>query len=147
MEFPDSIKGRVVVLLIVFLSLSHLAGLWLYVQKSDEAATLLYDALHDALLAEEIALMVRVAERLPAIERRRMLETLSGPTVRMAEANSAALKQDPPAETDRIIGLEMGADDYVVKPFSPHELLARVKVSCADQTICPFKTVYSKRQC
>ena len=31
------------------------------------------------------------------------------------------------AETDRIVGLEMGADDYVVKPFSPHELLARVK--------------------
>jgi two-component system OmpR family response regulator len=31
------------------------------------------------------------------------------------------------AETDRIVGLEMGADDYVVKPFSPQELLARVK--------------------
>ena len=31
------------------------------------------------------------------------------------------------AETDRIVGLEMGADDYVVKPFSPHELLARVR--------------------
>ncbi|HKT29860.1 response regulator [Dyella sp.] len=30
-------------------------------------------------------------------------------------------------ETDRIIGLEMGADDYVVKPFSPRELLARIK--------------------
>jgi two-component system, OmpR family, response regulator len=29
-------------------------------------------------------------------------------------------------ETDRIIGLEMGADDYVVKPFSPRELLARI---------------------
>lgn len=29
-------------------------------------------------------------------------------------------------ETDRIIGLEMGADDYVVKPFSPRELLARM---------------------
>ncbi|CAN5776781.1 response regulator [soil metagenome] len=31
-------------------------------------------------------------------------------------------------ETDRIVGLEMGADDYVVKPFSPRELAARVKV-------------------
>ncbi len=30
-------------------------------------------------------------------------------------------------ETDRVVGLEMGADDYVVKPFSPRELVARVK--------------------
>jgi len=30
-------------------------------------------------------------------------------------------------EVDRIVGLEIGADDYVVKPFSPKELLARVR--------------------
>lgn len=30
-------------------------------------------------------------------------------------------------ETDRIIGLELGADDYVSKPFSPRELVARIK--------------------
>jgi len=30
-------------------------------------------------------------------------------------------------ETDRIIGLEMGADDYMPKPFNPRELLARIK--------------------
>ncbi len=31
-------------------------------------------------------------------------------------------------EVDRIVGLEIGADDYVSKPFSPRELVARVKV-------------------
>ena len=31
-------------------------------------------------------------------------------------------------ETDRVVGLEMGADDYVPKPFSARELLARIKV-------------------
>lgn len=30
-------------------------------------------------------------------------------------------------ETDKVLGLEMGADDYVTKPFSPRELMARIK--------------------
>ncbi len=51
-----------------------------------------------------------------------------------------ALRQDPvlravpiimltarTEETDRLVGLELGADDYVTKPFSPREVVARVK--------------------
>ncbi|MBO1684344.1 response regulator, partial [[Clostridium] scindens] len=30
-------------------------------------------------------------------------------------------------ETDQIIGLEIGADDYIAKPFSPRQLVARIK--------------------
>ncbi|MBF0423385.1 MAG: response regulator [Magnetococcales bacterium] len=40
------------------------------------------------------------------------------------------------SSADRVVGLEMGADDYVVKPFDPRELLARIKAvlrRCADQ--------------
>jgi DNA-binding response OmpR family regulator len=44
-------------------------------------------------------------------------------------------------ESDRIVGLELGADDYVTKPFSPRELAARIKAvlrrSMAAQTSQP----------
>lgn len=38
-------------------------------------------------------------------------------------------------ETDKILGLSMGADDYVAKPFSPQELVARVKSQLRRYTI------------
>jgi DNA-binding response OmpR family regulator len=55
------------------------------------------------------------------------------------------LKQEHPAlpvimltakseEIDRVIGLEMGADDYVTKPFSAREVVARVKARLRDRT-------------
>jgi len=40
-------------------------------------------------------------------------------------------------EADRLIGLELGADDYVVKPFSPRELVARVRAVLRRTTPAP----------
>jgi len=58
------------------------------------------------------------------------------------------------AEIDRVVGLEIGADDYVVKPFSPRELCARVKAilrrtqrPASDRlTMQTFQANESKRQ-
>jgi DNA-binding response OmpR family regulator len=38
------------------------------------------------------------------------------------------------AEIDRVLGLELGADDYVTKPFSPRELVLRIKRSELGQS-------------
>jgi DNA-binding response OmpR family regulator len=40
-------------------------------------------------------------------------------------------------ETDRIVGLELGADDYIVKPFFVRELIARIKVHLRDRAAHP----------
>jgi len=45
-------------------------------------------------------------------------------------------------EVDRVLGLELGADDYVVKPFSPRELVARVR-SVLRRTSTPEHTTQS----
>lgn len=54
-------------------------------------------------------------------------------------------------ETDKIVGLSVGADDYVTKPFSPRELVARVKAALrrlktgaglgAEGSVLPFKHI------
>jgi DNA-binding response OmpR family regulator len=41
------------------------------------------------------------------------------------------------SETDRILGLELGANDYIVKPFFIRELIARIKIQFRDQSAPP----------
>jgi DNA-binding response OmpR family regulator len=63
-----------------------------------------------------------------------MLPGMNGLDVCRALRNDASTSTVPiimltarAEETDRIVGLELGADDYIPKPFSPNELVARVR--------------------
>lgn len=49
-------------------------------------------------------------------------------------------------ETDRIVGLEMGADDYLPKPFNPRELLARMKAVLRRAHCAPATPAGVRRQ-
>jgi len=52
---------------------------------------------------------------------------------------------------DRVVGLELGADDYICKPFNPREVMARVKTlsiaSSGDCRTCGSSTISSRHRC
>ncbi len=49
-------------------------------------------------------------------------------------------------EVDRIVGLEIGADDYIPKPFNPRELLARIRAVLRRQRMnCRVRHLRKKR--
>jgi two-component system, OmpR family, catabolic regulation response regulator CreB len=50
------------------------------------------------------------------------------------------------AEIDRVVGLEIGADDYVSKPFSPREVAARVKAILKRVQVRPFEVPVAAAQ-
>lgn len=64
-------------------------------------------------------LMLPVIDGLEVCRRLRREDDTAGMLILMLTAKSE--------EIDKVVGLEVGADDYVTKPFSKHELLARVK--------------------
>ncbi len=62
---------------------------------------------------------------------RRLRTTSSMPIIMLTAAG------DP---VSRVVGLEMGADDYVAKPFDPHELLARIRAVLRRATALPDRS-------
>jgi two-component system response regulator CpxR len=59
--------------------------------------------------------------------------------IRTASAVSVLLLTARGEDVDRIVGLEIGADDYLSKPFNPRELLARVRAILRRATVNPVK--------
>ncbi len=78
-----------------------------------EARRLLRDALPDLVLLD---IMMPGEDGLSLC--RHLIETHAIPTILLTARGEA---------TDRIVGLKIGADDYVVKPFEPRELVARIR--------------------
>ena len=76
----------------------------------------LYVARHEA---PDLVVLDILMPRMDGLEFTRRIHRERGVPIIMLTARAE--------ETDRIVGLELGADDYVTKPFSPRELVARVR--------------------
>ncbi len=94
-----------------------------YLQQADFLVDMAFDGFTALRLAKEHSPDLIILDRmLPGLDGaevcRRIRETMSTPIILLTALGT---------EDDRILGLEMGADDYVTKPFSPRELILRVK--------------------
>ncbi|MDX5961979.1 response regulator transcription factor [Rhodococcus opacus] len=94
-----------------------------YLEREHFEVAVAYNGVDALALAREIDPDIVVLDLglpgMDGIEVCRALRTFSDPYVVMLTARSA--------EVDTIIGLSVGADDYVTKPFSPRELVARIR--------------------
>lgn len=80
-----------------------------------------------AFLAAETPLLMILDLSLPAIGGLDVLREIRTGAARVPVDLPVIILSGRSGETDRIIGLDLGADDYLVKPFSPGELAARVR--------------------
>ncbi len=98
-------------------------SLALYLERADYEVTVIGDGLVALewlqLNTPDLVVLDLMLPNVDGLEITRWLRSRSDTPIIMLTARRE--------ETDRILGLEMGADDYVVKPFSARELVSRVK--------------------
>jgi DNA-binding response OmpR family regulator len=95
----------------------------LYLERADYAVTVIGDGLAALEWLQQytpdLVVLDLMLPNVDGLEITRWLRSRSNTPIIMLTARRE--------ETDRILGLEMGADDYIVKPFSARELVSRVK--------------------
>jgi DNA-binding response OmpR family regulator len=108
----------------------------LYLRRAGYSVTVVRDGLSAlAVLEKQVPLLVVLDLMLPGAdgyEITRWLRARGDVPIIMLTARRE--------ESDRIAGLEMGADDYVVKPFSPQELVSRVRAVLRRTQTSPAET-------
>jgi two-component system alkaline phosphatase synthesis response regulator PhoP len=94
-----------------------------YLEKAGFRAVIFTDgaAAHDSFraLAPDVVLLDLNLPGMDGLDLARQIRRVSDVPVLMVTARVD--------ETDRLVGLELGADDYIVKPYSPREVVARVR--------------------
>lgn len=80
-----------------------------------------------AFMAAEVPLLVVLDLTLPRMGGLDVLREIRTGTAHVPQDLPVIILSGRSGETDRIIGLDLGADDYLIKPFSPGELAARVR--------------------
>lgn len=96
----------------------------LYLEQERYQVFTAYDGLQALEIARQkqpdLIILDLMLPKVDGLDVLRLLTQEGGPPIIMLTARRA--------EDDKLIGLELGADDYVTKPFSPRELVARVRV-------------------
>lgn len=109
----NSLKSRVLVVLVVWLALSHIGSLWLYARNHEEAATLL----QDALIADRIAFVVKLLDLTPRDARDELISHLNSPLIQVRRA-AATNEPTPVVEGTRphlfehLVGLFLDRPDH-----------------------------------
>lgn len=122
-SFLDSMKGRAVMALVAFLTLSHLLALLVYISRSEEANNLL----HDALVADQIALVARLIEKLPAGEQDRVLGLIEAPSLHVSRADQPTLGSGLPEGTRPHIF------EHLVAAFMGRPIEENVRLAYSEQ--------------
>jgi len=97
----------------------HLEGAGFYVRHFSGAAGVISDAEKEKPALFLLDIMVPGGDGFELCRRIRQSAAIAMTPVIFLTAKTA--------ESDRVLGFELGADDYITKPFSPRELIARVK--------------------